>query len=106
MRLPLATGVGMLAAGSMVLLKRQRNLPVFASTPTTPLPRNCTYSLPPPTSAITTEAYAAASPPGTGDFQITAPVFLFRATSVAVSPPGVQTSTSPSTSGDSEYAHM
>src|SRR5690242_19174955 len=51
------------------------------------------------------DAYAAASPPGTGDFQITAPVDLFSATMVASLPPGVTTSTSPSMSGDSAYAH-
>ena len=51
--------------------------------------------------ATTSEAYAARSPPGTAHFQITSPVFLFSATRVASLPPGVQTSTSPSISGDS-----
>ena len=40
-------------------------------------------------------------PPGTAPFQTVAPVVLSRATSVASSPPGVQTSLSPSISGDS-----
>ena len=38
----------------------------------------------------------------TAAFQTGSPVFLFNATRVAVSPPGVQTSTSPSIRGDSE----
>src|ERR1700730_13031095 len=52
------------------------------------------------------EAEPAGWPPGTTDFQMTAPVFLFSATSVACAPPGVATSTSPSMSGDSAYAQV
>jgi hypothetical protein len=52
------------------------------------------------------DEYPARSPPGTADFQITAPVFLFNATNVACGPPGVTTTTSPSIKGDSEYAQV
>ena len=39
--------------------------------------------------------------PAQAHFQISAPVFLFKATMVALLPPGVQMSASPSTRGDS-----
>ena len=45
---------------------------------------------------------SGSSPPGTADFQMTVPLRLSSATSVASLPPGVQTSTLPSMSGDSE----
>src|SRR5438552_3551750 len=63
------------------------------------------YSRPPATSPTTMEEYAAASPPGTAHSQITLPSFLFSATMVALLPPGQTTTASPSTSGDSAYAH-
>src|SRR5689334_5862609 len=49
-----------------------------------------------------------ASSPGAGDayFQISSPLDFLRATIAASGPPGVQTSTSPSMSGDSAYAHQ
>src|SRR5512139_340272 len=46
------------------------------------------------------------SPPGTADFQISAPFRLLSATIVASLPPGTHTTTSPSTRGDSAYAHV
>ena len=52
-------------------------------------------------SAAMIEEYAAPSPSGTWDFQITLPVFLSSAIRVAYLPPGVHMSLSPSTSGDS-----
>src|SRR3954451_15430646 len=93
----------MLAGPLAVSSNRHRSLPVLASTPTTPLPTNCTYCLTPAASVTTTDAYPAVSP--IGDFQTVSPVFLLRATIVASAPPGVTTTTSPSNSGDSEYAH-
>src|SRR5581483_5823279 len=84
----------------------QRNCPVFASTPTMPLFKYCTYCLRPPASTTIGDAYSAESPPGTADFQTTAPVFLLSATSVASAPPGVTTTTSPSTSRSSALAHV
>src|SRR5215213_10926854 len=99
-----ATGVKTCAGPLTTSLYRHRNSPVFASTPTRPLLKNCTYCLRPPPCTTTADAYPAWSPPGTADFQMTAPVFLFSATSVASAPPGVTTTTSPSTNGDSEYA--
>src|SRR5690349_13370053 len=50
------------------------------------------------------DAYAALSASGEANFQTTSPVVFFRATIVASAPPGVHTTTSPSTSGDSAYA--
>ena len=47
-------------------------------------------SMPPPPAAA-----------GTAVFQITSPLVLLSATKVAVSPPGVHTSTPPSINGDS-----
>ncbi len=48
------------------------------------------------------DEYAASSPSCCGHFQSTSPVALFKDSSVAVVPPGVQTTASPSTNGDSE----
>src|SRR5215203_2135874 len=72
----------------------------------TPLSTNCTYCFRPAIVTGIADAYAALSSPGTADFQITAPDFLLRATMVALGPPGVTTSMSPSISGDSAYAQV
>ena len=58
-----------------------------------------TYCRTPPPSEMTGEAYPA--PSGPAAFQMVSPVFLLRATIMASLPPGVQTSLSPSTRGDS-----
>src|SRR6185503_9393268 len=87
---PRATGVKTCAGPLTTSLYRQRNSPVLASTPTRPLLRNCTYCLRPPPCMTIADAYPAWSPPGTADFQMSAPVFLFSATSVASAPPGVK----------------
>src|SRR5205085_8529670 len=107
MRLFLATGVGMLAGlPCAVFPYRQRNLPDLASTPTRPFCKNCTYCFTPAASTMMIDAYAASSPSGTAHFQMTSPLLLFSATIVASVPPGVQTTASPSTSGDSAYAQL
>src|SRR6516162_4764975 len=99
-------GVGIVANGSLVLLYRHRYLPDLASTPTTPLARNCTYCRDPAALTAITEPYPAASPSGTDAFHTVSPVFLLSATSVASLPPGVLTTTSPSINGDSAYAQF
>src|SRR5262245_47151421 len=71
-----------------------------------PLLKNCTYCFRPPACTTIADAYPAGSPPGIADFQMTAPVFLLSATIVACAPPGVTTTASPSTSGDSAYAQV
>src|SRR5687767_2728690 len=99
-------GVEMLAGlPSAVFSYCHNSLPDLASIPTTALPRNCTYCLTPASSAMMTEEYAASLPSGKAHLQIASPVFLSSATIVASAPPGVHTSASPSTRGDSEYAH-
>src|SRR5882724_3548780 len=89
-----------------VLSNRQRNFPSFAATPMTPLPRNCTYSLTPPPSAMIAEPYAAGPLLDTSDCQMTSPVVLFRATMAAFGPPGLHTRVSPSIRTDSANAHF
>src|SRR5262245_4648713 len=96
----------MLAPGSATFGYSQRNLPVLASTPTTPFRRNVTYCRTPPASIGMMDEYSASPPPGTAHFQTTSPVNLLRAASVASLPPGVQITRSPSTSTDSEKAQL
>ena len=60
-----------------------------------------TYCRMPPTSAMTMEAWPHPPQPGMADCQITSPFSLLRATRAASSPPGVQISLLPSTSGPS-----
>src|SRR5438067_11982999 len=69
-----------------------------------PAPMSCTYCLTPAASETTIDEYPEPlpAPPGTAHFQIGLPVDLSRATIVAFAPPGVQTSLSPSTRGDSQ----
>src|SRR5262245_47644952 len=91
----------MLAVWLATLPYCQRNSPSLAATPITAFRSQVTYMRTPPTSAGMTDAYPA--PPASGHLvvQIALPVRLSRAASAAVGPPGVQTSLSPSTSGDS-----
>src|SRR5687768_16448559 len=92
--------------GPLVLPYRHRSLPVFAATPNKPSPVYATYWRTPPAFVATMEEYPALAPPGTAVFHTTSPVFLFSVRRVASVPPGVLTTASPSTSGDSAYAHV
>src|SRR5260370_37319112 len=97
-------GVGMFAVLRPSRSYFHRNRPSSAATPTTPAARSWTYWRMPPTSATTMEEYpAVGSSTGAAHFQMTAPVVLFSATRIASLPPGVHTSFSPSTRGDSVY---
>src|SRR5947209_16781938 len=79
-----------------------RNWPSLADTLIISLLMIWTYCFTPPASATMTEEYAESPAPGTSAFQTTSPVFLSSAARAACGPPGVQTTRSPSTNGDSE----
>src|SRR5262245_6486490 len=96
-------GVGMLATLRSNLRYSHRSLPSFARTPIVPASVRFTYCLTLPALQMTTDEYPAFVPPR--QRQTTSPVFLSSATIVASWPPGVQTSQSPSTSGDSVKFH-
>jgi hypothetical protein len=86
-------------------------LPSDARTPTRPRPTSWTYCFTPPPFEITIEEYPAPSLPlvprsVAAVRQISLPVFLSRATSSAFFAPGVTSSRSPSTSGDSLHVHI